>query len=361
MTTIREVAASAGVSYSTVSHVINNTRVVTRETRERVLAAMAALSYRPNALARSLRQGRTNTIGLVLPDSANPFFAEISRRIEDEAFKKGYSVFLCNTELDLQRELFYMDILSKKQVDGIIFVAAGEQTDSLDFLLRQGMPVVMIDRNLPSVEVDAVLTDHQLGGLLATRHLIELGHKRIACIAGPSSLSPGAEGVTGYRKALKEARLGFDEKLILRGDFHAKSGMDLTHAILKMKPRPTAIFALNDLMALGALRAAAEAGYVVPRDLAVIGYDDLELAQFTSPPLTTISQPKKEIGAQAVSLLVDRISHKDRPPNRLMLAPELIVRRSSKATGRSTPSSAPGASPAVPPADDVADRAGTPS
>ncbi|HEY3475619.1 MAG TPA: LacI family DNA-binding transcriptional regulator, partial [Anaerolineales bacterium] len=261
MTTIREVAESAGVSYATVSHVINNTRLVSPETRERVLAAMAALNYRPNALARSLRQGKTNTIGLVLPDSANPFFAEISRCIEDETFRKGYSVFLCNTELDIQRELFYVDVLSKKQVDGIIFIAAGDQADSLDFLISRNMPVVMIDRDVPNVEVDAVLTDHQLGGYLATRHLLELGHTLIACIAGPSSITPSAERIIGYRKALEEAGLPYDEKLVVRGDYHAQSGMDITNAILQMNPRPTAIFALNDLMALGALRAAAEAGF----------------------------------------------------------------------------------------------------
>jgi LacI family transcriptional regulator len=330
MATIREVAESAGVSYATVSHVINNTRVVTPETRARVMAAMTALDYRPNALARSLRQGKTNTIGLVLPDSANPFFAEISRGIEDEAFKKGYSVFLCNTELDTQRELFYVDVLSKKQVDGIIFVAAGDQPDSLDYLLRQNMSVVMIDRDLPNVEVDAVLTDHRLGGFLATRHLIELGHKQIACIAGPSSITPSAERITGYRKALEEAGLPYDERLVLRGDYHAQSGMEITHSILSMTPRPTAIFTLNDLMALGALRAAAEDGYSVPRDLAVVGYDDLELARFTNPPLTTIAQPKKEIGVQAINLLVDRISQRSRPPTRLVLPPELIVRRSTQ-------------------------------
>jgi LacI family transcriptional regulator len=330
MTTIREVAESAGVSYATVSHVINNTRLVSPETRERVLAAMAELNYRPNALARSLRQGKTNTIGLVLPDSANPFFAEISRCIEDETFKKGYSVFLCNTELDIQRELFYVDVLSKKQVDGIIFVAAGDQADSLDFLVSRNMPVVMIDRDVPNVEVDAVLTDHRLGGYLATRHLLELGHTRIACIAGPSSITPSAERIIGYRKALEEAGLPYDEKLVLRGDYHAQSGMDITHTILRMDPRPTAIFALNDLMALGALRAAAEAGCSVPSDLAVVGYDDLELSHFTNPPLTTIAQPKTEIGAQAVDLLVDRMSRKDRPPSRVVLPPELIVRRSTQ-------------------------------
>ena len=329
MTTIREVAETAGVSYATVSHVINNTRLVSPETRERVLAAMDALNYRPNALARSLRQGKTNTIGLVLPDSANPFFAEISRGIEDEAFKKGYSVFLCNTELDIKRELFYVDVLSKKQVDGIIFVAAGDQADSLDYLLQRNMPVVMIDRNVPNVEGDAVLTDHQLGGYLATRHLLDLGHTRIACIAGPSSITPSAERIIGYRNALEEAGLPFEEKLVIRGDYHAQSGMDITRSLLRMNPRPTAVFALNDLMAIGALRAVAEAGYSVPKDLAVIGYDDLEIARFTNPPLTTIAQPKKEIGAQAVNLLVDRMSRKSRPPSRLVLAPELIVRRST--------------------------------
>jgi LacI family transcriptional regulator len=330
MATIREVAESAGVSYATVSHVINNTRVVSQETRERVLAAMSALNYRPNALARSLRQGKTNTMGLVLPDSANPFFAEISRSIEDEAFKKGYSVFLCNTELDTQRELFYVDVLSKKQVDGIIFVAAGDQADSLDFLVHRNLPVVMIDRDLHNVDVDAVLTDNQLGGFLATRHLIELGHTRIACISGPSSITPGSERIVGYRNALEQAGLVYDEKLILRGDYHARSGLEITQSILEMDPRPTAIFALNDLMALGALRAASEAGCSVPADLAIVGYDDLELAQFTNPPLTTIAQPKKEIGVQAVHLLIDRMSQKSRPPRRLVLPPELIVRRSTQ-------------------------------
>jgi len=330
MTTIREVAESAGVSYATVSHVINNTRLVSPETRERVVAAMDALHYRPNALARSLRQGKTNTIGLVLPDSANPFFAEISRSIEDEAFKKGYSVFLCNTELDTQRELFYVDVLSKKQVDGIIFIAAGDQADSVDFLLRRSMPLVMIDRNVPKVEADAVFTDNQLGGFLATQHLLELGHTRIACIAGPSSITPSAERIIGYRKALEQAGIFYDENLIVRGDYHAQSGMEITHSLLKTTPRPTAIFALNDLMAIGALRAATEAGYSIPKDVAVVGYDDLEISRFTNPPLTTIAQPKKEIGTQAVHLLVDRMSQKSRPPSHLVLPPELIIRRSTQ-------------------------------
>jgi LacI family transcriptional regulator len=176
-----------------------------------------------------------------------------------------------------------------------------------------------------------VLTDNQLGGLLATRHLLDLGHTRIACIAGPSSITPSAERIIGYRKALEQAGLPYDETLVVRGDYHAQSGLEITQFILKMDPRPTAIFALNDLMALGALRASAEAGCSVPKDLAVVGYDDLELSRFTNPPLTTIAQPKKEIGVQAVNMLIDRMSQRNKPPTRLVLPPELIVRRSTQA------------------------------
>jgi LacI family transcriptional regulator len=188
----------------------------------------------------------------------------------------------------------------------------------------------MIDREVPNVEADAVLTDNQLGGYLAARHLLDLGHSRIACIAGPSSITPSSERIIGYRKALEEAGISYDEKLVLRGDYHAQSGMDITHIILGMNPRPTAVFALNDLMALGALRAAAEAGCSVPRDLSVVGYDNLEISRFTNPPLTTIAQPKKEVGTRAVNLLVERMAQKSQPPVRLVLPPELIVRRSTQ-------------------------------
>ncbi|RPI33877.1 MAG: LacI family transcriptional regulator [Chloroflexota bacterium] len=329
MPTIREVAQRAGVSYATVSHVINNTRFVMPDTRDRVLAAMTELNYRPNALARSLRQGKTNTIGLILPDSANPYFAEISRCIEDEAFRLGYSVILCNTERDTKREQFYVDVLSKKQVDGIIFVAAGDQVDSLNFLLGEDIPVVLIDRDLPNIQIDAVLTDNQRGGYLATRHLIELGHKSIACIAGPSYITPSSERIVGYRMALEENGLAYDENLVLQGDYHPDSGLQIAKNFLNRKPRPTAIFALNDLMALGALRAAAELRFSVPDEIAIVGFDDIEFACYTNPPLTTIAQPKKETGIQAANMLAGRISDPKRSPRRIVLQPELIVRGST--------------------------------
>ncbi len=326
MPTIQEVAEKAGVSPTTVSHVINKSRVVADETRQRVEAAMEELHYRPNALARSLRRGQTHTLGLILPDSANPFFAEIGHSIEAAAFDQGYSVVLCNTEGDLDKEELYVDVLTKKQVDGIIFVAAGEQSDSLRTLLHHQLPVVVVDRDLADAEIDAVLTDNRQGGYLATQHLIRLGHRRIGCIAGPSHLTPSAQRVTGYREALNEAGLPIDDALIMRGDFHPQSGYHAARSLLERPTAPTALFACNDLMALGALRAAAEAGRSVPGQFAIVGFDDIELASFTSPPLTTIAQPKSDLGRLAVGWLIEHIADKTRPARRELLPTRLIVR-----------------------------------
>ena len=329
MATIQEVAEKAGVSSTTVSHVLNNTRLVSPETRARVEAAMDELGYHPNALARSLRRGQTHTLGLILPDSANPFFAEIGRAVEDAAFEFGYSVILCNTEGDLDKEQLYMDVLSKKQVDGIIFVAAGDRTDSLRGLLRRKMPVVVVDRDLTGVEVDAVLGDNLQGGYLATQHLIDLGHRRIACISGPSNVTPSAERVIGYRNAILGTGLMVDEDLIVRGDFHAESGHSAAHHLLDRSSAPTALFVCNDMMAMGALRAAAEMGKRVPDTLAVVGFDDIDLASYTSPRLTTVAQPKVEMGRRAVQLLVERLADKALAPRKEILLPQLIVRDSS--------------------------------
>ena len=330
MPTIRQVAEKAGVSPTTVSHVINQTRFVSPEKRERVLAAMIELGYRPNALARSLRRGETHTIGLILPDSANPFFAEVGRSIEDAAFNLGYNVILCNSEGDLNKEILYVDVLSKKQVDGIIFVASGDQADSLKPLLIQSTPVVVVDRDLPEVAVDAVLTDNLNGGYLATQHLVELGHRRIACISGLSNLTPSAQRVVGYRTALLDAGLPVDENLIEQGDFHPESGRQATIHLLCLPEPPTALFVCNDLMAIGALCAAAEVGRHIPGDLAIVGFDDIDLASYTVPSLTTVAQPKTEIGRRAVQMLIDRIADKSRPVHRELLPAKLMVRQTSR-------------------------------
>jgi LacI family transcriptional regulator len=329
LATMRHVAECAGVSVTTVSHVINHTRPVSEELREKVLAAMDELGYQPNRLARSLRRGETHTIGMIVPDNVNPFFAEIARGIEDAGSGEGYSVILCNSDGNLEKELFYHNVLTAKQVDGILFVAVGASTEVIRSLQKRRMPLVVIDRDVPDVAVDSVLIDNAEGGRQATRHLLDLGHRRIGCITGPSDLTPSAARVTGYRQALHEAGIAADEALVVRGDFMYESGHRAAHRLLAMDDPPTALFACNDLMAIGAISAAVSAGWQVPADLSVVGFDDVRLASFANPPLTTIAQPKYEIGVLAVTMLLERMQDYDMPPRRRQLDTHLVVRRST--------------------------------
>lgn len=330
---MHDVAERAEVSVTTVSHVINETRHVSDELRGRVLEAMEALGYRPNRLARSLRRGETHTIGVVVPDSSNPFFAEVARGVEDTSFVQRYSVILCNSDGDLAKELFYTNVLTAKQVDGILFVAAGVSTEHIRALQNQQVPVVVVDREIPGVSVDDVLTDNVHGGETVTRHLIDLGHRRIGCITGPSDVTPSADRVIGYRRALEEASLPFDEEIVLRGDFQYEGGYRGGRRLLTMGDPPTAIFACNDLMAVGVIRAAREMGCRVPADLSVAGFDDVRLASFTSPPLTTVAQPKHEMGVVAAELLLERMEDRDQPPRHRLLGTRLVVRRSTAPPG----------------------------
>ena len=326
---MRDVAERAGVSVTTVSHVINETRPVSDELRQRVLAAIHELGYQPNVLARSLRRGETHTIGMIVPDSANPFFAELARGIEDTSFEHGYNLILCNSDGDLDKELIYADVLTEKQVDGILFVAAGVSIDHIRALQERRIPVVIVDREIPDVSVDQVLTDNARGGWLATRHLLELGHRCIGCITGPSDVTPSAERVTGYRQALSEGGIPVDEVLIVKGDFQYGSGYRAARQILARDDPPTAIFTCNDLMAVGAISAAVEMGRQVPVNLSVVGFDDVRLASFANPPLTTIVQPKYEMGVLATTMLLERMRNHDIPPRRRLLDTSLLIRQST--------------------------------
>lgn len=326
---MRDVAERASVSVTTVSHVINQSRPVSDELRGRVLAAMEELGYQPNTLARSLRRGETHTIGIIIPDSANPFFAEVARGIENTSFEHGYSVILCNTDNDLERESLYTDVLVKKQVDGILFVAAGLSAENIQALQKRGIPLVIVDRQVSGVEVDSVLTDNVQGGLLATRHLIELGHNRIGCIVGPSDLTPSAARITGYQQALNEAGISYDEALIVKGDFQYESGFEAANKLLSMDDSPTAIFAFNDLMAVGALSNALERGLEIPTDLSVVGFDDVRPALYANPPITTVRQPKYEIGVLATQMLLERMHDPTLPPRTHVLETQLVIRHST--------------------------------
>jgi LacI family transcriptional regulator len=329
MTTIKDVAKRAGVSISTVSHVINNSRAVSKDTRRRVEDAMEELGYQPNTLARNLRRQQTQSLGMVVPDSANPFFAEVTRGIEDASFEKNYSVILCNSEGDLERQAAYTNLLIQNQVAGIVFVAAGVSTELVEDLRRRRVPLVVVDRAVPNVEVNSVMTDHNQGGRLATRHLIDLGHSRIACISAGSHLSPSAERVTGYMETLWENNIAVDKRLIVRGDFQYQSGYEAANVLLELPVPPTAVFACNDLMAVGCISAAAERGLRVPQDLSVVGFDDVKLASFTNPPLTTVAQPMRQIGKLAVEMLIESITDIDAPVRVEKLDTKLVVRRST--------------------------------
>ncbi|MBN2469511.1 MAG: LacI family DNA-binding transcriptional regulator [Anaerolineae bacterium] len=339
MVTIRDVAERAAVSPSTVSHVINKTRHVSAETRQRVLQAMAELHYQPNRLARSLRSRRTQTLGVLLPNNANPFFAQVLEGIEAAGYDCGYNVILGNANDDPQRELAYLDTLLSKQVDGVLLVSTGAYREALDFLAARETPVVMVDRSPGEVyedfAIDTVFTENQRGGLLATEYLIGLGHCRIGCIAGPSLINSSAARVAGYRQALQAAGLPLDERLLLSGDFMHEGGYRAAKALLELKERPSALFVCNDLMAVGALYAAHEAGLRVPDDVSVIGFDDIPLASFTLPRLTTIAQPARELGARAVALLVKRLQDRQAPACHELLPVHLVERDSCQHyTGR---------------------------
>jgi LacI family transcriptional regulator len=331
--TQQDVARLTGVSRATVSYVINNrsdgTVRISEETRRRVLEAVEKLGYQPNVLARSLRRGKTHTIGVIVPDNRNPFFAEVARGIEDTSFERGYSVILCNSDGDLEKELLYTNVLAEKQVDGILFVAAGASTKNMQALQQRQIPVAVIDREIPDVAVDSVLTDNARGGRLATRHLLDLGHRRIGCITGPLDITPSAERVTGYRQAMEEVGSSVDEAYLLKGDFQYQGGFQAARMLLSTGDSLTAIFACNDLMAIGAISAALELGRQIPADLSVIGFDDVGAASFSNPRLTTVVQPKYSMGVMAAEMLLERILDPDIPPRRRVLDVSLLVRQST--------------------------------
>jgi LacI family transcriptional regulator len=327
---MREVADRAGVSVTTVSHVINNTRTVSPDTRRRVEEAMQILGYKPNVLARSLRRGITHTVGIILPDSANPYFAEVVRGIEDKSFTRGYSVILCNSDNDLEKEHHYTNVLVEKQVDGIIFVAAGLSTENILIVQGRGIPLVLVDRHVPDVQVDEVLAANQHGGWLATRHLIDLNHSSIACIAGPTGVRSSSERVDGYRQALESEDLLYEPKWVVEADFQYQGGYAAAEKLFHHQPYPTAIFACNDLMAIGAYRFAHEKKMRVPEQLSIVGFDDVRLAAYINPPLTTIRQSKHEMGVQAAKLLLERITDQDLAPRRKIVDTELVIRGSTE-------------------------------
>ena len=326
MATMKQVAERAGVSISTVSHVINNTRVVSDDVRQRVLGIIDEMRYIPSAVARSLKNDKTHTIGVLVPNSSNPYFAELIRWIEDAAFELGYNIILCNAHGGAQKQAAYLRLLMEKRIDGLVLVASGAD-DEQDLLLRhEAIPIVQLERALPGLDADLVLAGQEAGGYEATRHLIELGHRDIACVSGPADLPRTRERVGGFLRAMAEAGL---TGRIVHEEFTSAGGHAAFTRLLGQPQRPTAVFVTSDLMALGGLCAAGAAGVRVPAQLSVVGYDDIAGASYALPPLTTVAPPKHDMAQLAIELLIDRIRGEHAPLRSMALASTLVVRAST--------------------------------
>ncbi len=325
-----EVARLAGVSSATISYVINNgPRPVSPETRARVLDAIKKLGYQPNAVARNFRRQRTSTIGLILPDTENPYYAEVTRGIERVAMEQGYFVVQCHSDFSLKREVQFVDLLYTERAAGVVWVPTTESREPADKLAQYHLPTVMLDRTVPGVSTPSVVADNYRGAYLATKHLIDLGHKLIGCIGRPLDLSHSHSRIQGYRAALEEYGLPFDGGLVVRGGFRPDDGRTAGLELIGHSPRPTAIFAYNDYMAIGAMRAAYEKGLRVPDDLAIAGFDDIPQSALTCPSLTTIRQPKAELGSRAAQLILELIAGRAPETTSIMLDVELVVREST--------------------------------
>jgi LacI family transcriptional regulator len=330
MTTMNDVARVAEVSIATVSHVVNGTRFVSPERVERVHAAMRELDYTPDATARGLRVGRTDTIGLVVPDNSNPFFAELARWIEDAGFEAGYTTILANSNERPYRERRYITTLLSKRIDGLIITPTLESDNEalVASLKKARIPVVIMDRDVSLPMVDVVLYDDAAGSGDLARHLLDLGHTRFACIGGPPGV-PEAR-LEGFLTALRDAGMTIHVNNVVAGDFHFAGGREATETLLAIGKPFTALFAANDLMAAGAIRTLVEHELAVPGDVSVVGFDDAPIAEMVSPPLTTVRQPLQEMADAAVSLLLARVANdRARKRARRVLPTSLVVRDSS--------------------------------
>jgi LacI family transcriptional regulator len=290
---------------------------------------MRELNYRPNAIAQSLRRKKTHNIAVVVPDVAYPFLAEIARGVEDEGFRLGYNAILCASHGEERKERACLDLVRTKQVDGLVLIGAGGGDRCLQPLVDEGTPVVLCNMESQEIEVDTVVADNSGAGYQATKHLLALGHRRIACIAGPQELWTSSERVAGCRRALDEDGVALHEGLVVRGDFRSRGGFYATNRLLDLDEPPTAVFACNDLMAMGAICAASKRRLRIPEDIAIIGCDDIAMAAFTNPSLTTMAVPKREMGSATVQMLVARIENEDKSVQECILPVELVIRDSS--------------------------------
>ncbi|HDP37130.1 MAG TPA: LacI family transcriptional regulator [Candidatus Atribacteria bacterium] len=331
---IKDVARKAGVSTATVSRVLRDFLGVRDKTRKKVLKAVTELNYEINAVARSLRQKKTNSIGIIVGNVLSQFYSVIAKSVEDTANKFGYHTILCNGDENPEKELEYLKVLKSNRVDGIILTPTGKNSEYVQHLINTKMKVVFLDRLIEGVDCDAVLVDNTNGAYKAVKHLIGQGYRKIGIVDGYIDRTTGAERLKGYLQAIEEAGIAKDDSLIKIGNFKKESGKKLTEELLKQSNRPEAIFTTNIDMSMGALIAIKEMGLSIPDDIGIVCFDDSDWASILEPPITVIRQPVYQLGFRAAELLIKKIKDEekklDHQPSVVTLRTELIIRNSTK-------------------------------
>lgn len=329
--TIKDIAKLGGVSIATVSKIINGKdHDIGEATKKRIELIMKEENYVPNRLARSLVTKKTKTIGLVIPDITNPFFPEIVRGAEDKAQEEGYSIFFCNSDDSLEKEEKYIQNLMEKMVDGIIFTASSKRITEGELLSNANIPMVLVDRQIESKNIrTSILVDNKEGAKIAIKHLIELGHKKILHLTGPKEARITQARLEGYKETLEESKIDIDENLIQFGEYKMGSGYEGILDILNRNIDFTAIFCGNDMIALGVMKALKEKKIKVPKDISIVGFDDIYVSSLIHPSLTTISQPKYQMGYKAVAVMIDILEGRIQSHENMILMPELKIRETT--------------------------------
>lgn len=330
-TTLNDVARAAGVSAMTVSRVVNTKGEISPQTRQRVQQAIDRLGYRPSHIARGLATNRTGTLGLIVPDNANPFFSELARAAEDVAYAAGYNVFLGNTDEDRQRELHLLQSLEQKRVDGLLLCSPRLSNARLQQALKRHDAAVLFNRRLSGARCGLVMVNDREGGQMATEHLLRAGHRAIGYLAGPPASYSGRQRQTGYQHAFKAHGLTADPDWAKACLPTIGAGKKAALALLKKQSHLTALVCYNDLVAIGALQACAQLGRAVPQDLAVVGFDDIPLAALVTPALTTCAVPLHEIGRLSMELLLRLVEGEQPPGDATIMRPKLVIRSSAPA------------------------------
>jgi DNA-binding LacI/PurR family transcriptional regulator len=326
--TLKEVATLAGVSTATVSNVLNETKNVSDEVKNKVFSAIQELNYQPNIVAKSLRVQESRIIGLLISDIANPFFSIVVRGIEEELAKSDYSILLCNTDSSVEKEDKYLKVLIGKRVDGLIVSSTGNTGDYFRSMEKTGVPMVFLNRCPDFMVSDVIMTNNIKGSYSGTEHLIRHGFEKIAIITGPISISTGKDRLTGYKRALEDYGITESDELVKEGNFDIESGYMKMKELMEQDNKPDAVFISNNSMTLGAYKYLKESGISIPDQLAVVGYDDSDWADIVDPPITTIKQPAYELGVHAARLILARIINNQVKREITYMDTELIIRHS---------------------------------